>query len=69
MAIEFQSLGSVLRWSECQAIVKNTVWLKIGRRSKQNLDSLNVARVIAGHSYHFVLAVQSEKGIDGNSTI
>src|ERR1700731_2015746 len=39
MAIEFQRLGTVLRWSECQAIVKNAVWLKIGRRSKQNLDS------------------------------
>jgi hypothetical protein len=39
IAIEFQRLGIVLRWSECQAIVKNAVWLKIGRRSKQNLDS------------------------------
>jgi len=46
IAIEFQSLGRVRRWSECQAIIKNAVWLKIRRRSKQNLDSLVLSATI-----------------------
>jgi len=39
-------LGSVLRWSESETIVKNAVRLKIGRRSKQDLDSLVLSATI-----------------------
>ena len=46
IAIEFQSLGSVLGWSESEAVVKDAVWLKIGRRSKQNLDPLVLSATI-----------------------
>jgi len=46
MAIEFQSLGSVLRRSKSEAVVENAVWLKIGRRSKQDLDSFVLSATI-----------------------